>query len=156
LTENVEDLDVTLSALSLRFEELWEKYEDDPDCDRKIADELGCTLLHDHGHEGELIEQEFSEGVEMEDAAAQCPEPLWFQYPLIERAKDLCVAVSEFGRSDKLSLCRSGRLDELQVTLGQGMAKLGDALHGVIAGNEVDPDSRVCRKPRLSGTSSMS
>ena len=47
----------------LRFEELWEKYKDDPDCDRNIADELGCTLLHDHGHEGELIEQEFSEGM---------------------------------------------------------------------------------------------
>ena len=47
----------------LRFEERWEKYEDDPDCGRKIADELGCTLLHDHGHEGELIEQEFSEGM---------------------------------------------------------------------------------------------
>jgi hypothetical protein len=47
----------------LRFEERWEKYEDDPDCGRKIADELGCTLLHDHGHEDELIEQEFSEGM---------------------------------------------------------------------------------------------
>jgi hypothetical protein len=37
-------------------------------------------------------------------------------------------------------LAASRRLDELQLSLVQGMAKLGDALHGVIEGNETrDP-----------------
>jgi hypothetical protein len=56
--------------------------------------------------------------------------------PLIIRAKDLCVAVREFGKAGKLDLAASRRLDELQLGLVQGMAKLGDALHGVIEGNE--------------------
>jgi hypothetical protein len=67
-------------------------------------------------------------------------EPLWWSDPLIIRAKDLCVAVSEFGKAGKLDLSASSRLDELQLRLVQGMAKLGDALHGLIEGNETrDP-----------------
>jgi hypothetical protein len=40
----------------LRFEELWEKYEGGPDRDQKIADELGCTLVHDEGDDAEVID----------------------------------------------------------------------------------------------------
>jgi hypothetical protein len=48
--------------------------------------------------------------------------------------------VSEFGKARQLDLAASRRLDELQLGLVQGMAKLGDALHGVIEGNETrDP-----------------
>lgn len=55
---------------------------------------------------------------------------------MIIRAKDLCVAVSELGKAAKPDLSDSSRLDEFQLSLVQGMAKLGDALHGVIQGNE--------------------
>ena len=72
----------------------------------------------------------------MEGAPTENPEPLWWSDPLIIRAKDLCVAVSEFGKAGKLDLSASWRLDELRLRLAQGMAKLGDATHGVIAGNE--------------------
>jgi hypothetical protein len=118
----------------LKFEELWEKYAGDPDRDQKIADELGCTLVHDDGEEDELTSEEPNDEIEV--AAAEYPEPLWRRDPLIIRAKDLCVAVSEFGQAGKLDLAASRRLDELQLGLVQGMAKLGDALHGVIEGSE--------------------
>jgi hypothetical protein len=122
----------------LKFEELWEKYDGDPDRDQKIADELGCTLVHDGGEEDELTSEEPND--EIEGAPAECPEPLWWRDPLMIRAKDLCVSVSEFGKMGKLDLAASRRLDELQLGLAQGMAKLGDALHGVIEGNETrDP-----------------
>jgi hypothetical protein len=118
----------------LKFEELWEKYEGDPDRDQKIADELGCTLVQDDGEEDELTSEEPDDEIEV--APTEYPEPLWWRDPLIIRAKDLCVAVSEFGQASKLDLAASRRLDELQLGLVQGMAKLGDALHGVIEGNE--------------------
>jgi hypothetical protein len=124
----------------LKFEELWEKYEGDPDRDQKIADELGCTLVHDDGEEDELTSEEPDEPAEMEVAPTEYPEPLWWRDPLILRAKDLCVAASEFGKAEKLELSGSRRLEELRLSLVQGMAKLGDALHGVIEGNETrDP-----------------
>jgi hypothetical protein len=122
----------------LKFEELWEKYEGDPDRDQKIADELGCMLVHDDGEEDELTSEQPNAGIEV--APTEYPEPLWWRDPLIIRAKDLCIAVSEFGKAGKLDLAASRRLDELQLSLVQGMAKLGDALHGVIEGNETrDP-----------------
>ena len=124
----------------LKFEELWEKYADDPDRDQKIADELGCTLIQEDGEEDEITSKVPDEAAESEAAPTEYPEPLWWRDPLIIRAKDLCVAVSEFGRAGKLDLAASRRLDELQLGLVQGMAKLGDALHGVIEGNETrDP-----------------
>src|SRR4029077_4996193 len=43
---------------ALKFEELWEKYESDPDRDQKIAAELGSTLVHDDGKEDELTSEE--------------------------------------------------------------------------------------------------
>jgi len=118
----------------LKFEELWEKYEGDPDRDQKIAGELGCTLVHEDGEEDELTSEEPNDEIAV--APTEYPEPLWWRDPLIIRAKDLCVAVSEFGQAGKLDLAASGRVDELQLALVQGMAKLGDALHGVIEGNE--------------------
>jgi hypothetical protein len=128
----------------LRFEELWEKYEDDPDRDQKIADELGCTLVHDEGDDAEVVDEGSTEGAELRTSATEYPEPLWWSDPLIIRAKDLWIAVSEFGKAAKPDLSDSRRLDELQLALVQGMAKLGDALHGVIEGNETrDPELLV-------------
>jgi hypothetical protein len=128
----------------LRFEELWEKYEDDPDRDQKIADELGCTLVHDEGDDAEVVDEGSTEGAELRTSATEYPEPLWSSDPLIIRAKDLWIAVSEFGKAAKPDLSDSRRLDELQLALVQGMAKLGDALHGVIEGNETrDPELLV-------------
>jgi hypothetical protein len=122
----------------LKFEELWEKYEGDPDRDQKIADELGSTLVHAAGEEDELTSEEPNDEIEV--APTEYREPLWWRDPLIIRAKDLCVAVSEFAQAGKLDLAASGRVDELQLALVQGMAKLGDATHGGIAGNETrDP-----------------
>jgi hypothetical protein len=120
----------------LRFEELWAKYEGDPDRDQKIADELGCTLVPDDGEEEEITGEEPTEPALAEDPPTEYPEPLWWSDPLIIRAKDLCVAVTDFGKTGKLDLSASSCLEELQLSLGQGMAKLGDALHGVIEGNE--------------------
>jgi hypothetical protein len=128
----------------LRFEELWEKYEDDPDRDQKIADELGCTLVHDEGDDAEVVDEGSTEGAELRTSATEYPEPLWSSDPLIIRAKDLWIAVSEFGKAANPDLSDSRRLDELQLALVQGMAKLGDALHGVIEGNETrDPELLV-------------
>ena len=128
----------------LKFEELWEKYEGDPDRDRKIADELGGRLVHDEGDDAEVIDEGSTEGADLKTSATEYPEPLWWSDPLIIRAKDLCVAVSELNRVAKPDLSDSSRLDELQLTLVQGMAKLGDALHGVIEGKETrDPELLV-------------
>lgn len=119
----------------LRFEELWEKYDGDPDRDQKVADELGCTLVNDDTDEGEITDDAAIEP-EIADRPAELPEPLWWSDPLIIRAKDICVAVSEFGKTGKLDSSASSRLDELQLRLVQGMAKLGEALHRLIEGNE--------------------
>jgi hypothetical protein len=128
----------------LRFEELWEKYEGGPDRDQKIADELGCTLVHDEGDDAEVIDEGSMEGSELKTSAAEYPEPLWRSDPLIVRAKDLCVAVSECGKAAKPDFSDSSRLEELQLSLVQGMVKLGEALHGVIEGNEMrDPELLV-------------
>jgi hypothetical protein len=43
-----------------RFEELWERYRDDPDADQKIADELGLILVEDDADLEEL-EEDFEE-----------------------------------------------------------------------------------------------
>lgn len=124
----------------LKFEELWEKYVGDPDRDQKIADELGCRLVHDDGEEDELTSEEPDGPGELGLAPSEYPEPLFWRDPLITRAKDLCVLVSEFAQAGKLDLAAARRLDELQLGLVQGMARLGDALHGVIDGNETrDP-----------------
>jgi hypothetical protein len=120
----------------LRFEELWEKYKNDPDCDQKIADELGCTLIYDDSEENEDADGEFVDTAEAQSETTQYADPLWYSHPLIVRAKDLCVALSEFGKSKKWSLQLSSRLDELESTLVQGMAKLADGLHGIVSGNE--------------------
>jgi hypothetical protein len=120
----------------LRFEKLWERYKDDPDCNEKIADELGCTWIDDDAEEDECADGEFPDTPAAQSEAAQYPDPLWYSYPLVIRAKDLCVAVSEFAKSGKCSPPVSHLLDELQATLVQGMAKLADGLHGIGSGNE--------------------
>ena len=119
----------------LRFEELWQKYKDDPDCDQKIADELGCSLIDDGGEQADYPDEEFVDTIETDSDPLEYPEPLWYSYPLIVRAKDLCVAVSEFGKSKEQSPL-GDRLEELRRTLVQGMEKLADGLHGIIAGDE--------------------
>jgi hypothetical protein len=120
----------------VRFEELWERYRDDPDCDQKIANELGCILAHGDELGRELADEEFSEDADRDAGIAEYPEPLWFQHPLIVRAKDLCVTVTEFRKSREPNDSALRRLDELNQTLVQGMAKLADALHGLIEGSE--------------------
>ena len=45
-----------------RFEELWEKYEEDPYRDQKIADELGCRLVRDEGDDAEVINEGSTDG----------------------------------------------------------------------------------------------
>jgi hypothetical protein len=120
----------------LRFEELWERYKDDPDCNQKIADELECTWIDDDDEEDEYADGEFPDTPADQSETAQYPDPLWHGYPLIVRAKDLCVAVSQFGKSEKCSRPGSSRLDELQTMLVQAMTKLADALPGIVSGNE--------------------
>src|SRR3984893_12895324 len=97
----------------LKFEELWEKYESDPDRDQKIAAELGSTLVHDDGEEDELTSEEPNHEIEV--APTESPEPLWWRDPLIIRAKDLCVAVSEFGQAGTLDLAASRRVERIQL-----------------------------------------
>jgi hypothetical protein len=115
-----------------RFEELWERYRDDPEADQKIADELGLILVH--GDEDE--EDDFGSspgGQETGERASEHPDPRWFHYPLIVRAKDLCVAVSQTLNS---ALPPSDHFGDLHLALLQGMGKLADALHGLIEEDE--------------------
>ena len=120
----------------VRFEELWERYRDDPDCDKKIADELGCTLIDGDEEVHGFADDGFSEGDAGDEGAVEYPEPVRFQHPLIVRAKDLCLMVTDFRKSAELNDSVLRCFEELNQTLVQGMAKLADALHGVIEGSE--------------------
>jgi hypothetical protein len=120
------------------FEELWERYRDDPDANQKIAAELGLVLIQDDTDPEES--EEYFEAAPEEpktgkDALA-FREPRWFQHPLIVRAKDLCVAVGEIRNSETPKPQTPNRLEDLYTFLLQGMGKLANALHGLVEGDE--------------------
>jgi len=120
------------------FEELWERYRDDPDANQRIADELGLVLIQD--------EADPEESEEYFERAPEEPEPgkntvafheaRWFQHPLIVRAKDLCVAVGEIRNSEMPKPQTPDRLKDLYAFLLQGMGKLANAVHGLVEGDE--------------------
>jgi hypothetical protein len=120
------------------FEELWERYRDDPDANQKIADELGLVLIQDDTDPEESEEDFEGAPEEMEPGkdTLAFPEPRWFQHPLIVRAKDLCVAVGEIRNSEMPKPQAPDRLEDLYAFLLQGMGKLANALHGLVEGDE--------------------
>jgi len=120
------------------FEELWERYRDDPDANQKIADELGLVLIQDETDPEES--EEYFEGApeepEPEKGTIAFHEARWFQHPLIVRAKDLCVAVGEIRNSEMPKPQTPDRLEDLYAFLLRGMGKLANALHGLVEGDE--------------------
>ena len=120
------------------FEELWERYRDDPDANQKIADELGLVLIQDDT-DPEESEEYFEEAPEEPEPGKDTlafHEPRWFHHPLIVRAKDLCVAVAEIRNSETPKPQTPDRLEDLYAFLLQGMGKLANALHGLVEGDE--------------------
>src|SRR5260221_3801618 len=118
------------------FEELWERYRDDPDANQNIADELGLVLIQDDT-DPEESEEYFEEAPEEPGKGPLAfHEPRWFHHPLIVRAKDLCVAVAEIRNSETPKPQTPDRLEDLYAFLLQGMGKLANALHGMVEGDE--------------------
>jgi len=120
------------------FEELWERYRDDPDANQRIADELGLVLIQDEAdpEESEEYFERVPEEPEPGKNTVTFHEARWFQHPLIVRAKDLCVAVGEIRNSEMPKPQTPDRFEDLYAFLLQGMGKLANALHGLVEGDE--------------------
>ena len=119
-----------------QFEELWERYKDDPDVDRKVADAMGMTIMSDipiDEFRDAYPEFEEDETMDQFDPVARVKN---LQHPLVDRALELCVSIGKYADSISCDSEELGGIERVVSTTTEGMGKLANALSGHVDGEE--------------------